>query len=136
AEGAVRLVIEAVHWADESPRDLLGYLLTRLGDQRLAVLASYRSDDLHRRHPLRRPIAEGARLPRVRRLALGPLDTAEPRALIGSLHPEPLPEREVQRILDRAGGNAFFTEELVAAAGLDDDCMVPPELADLLLIRM
>jgi DNA-binding CsgD family transcriptional regulator/tetratricopeptide (TPR) repeat protein len=132
----VLLVIEDVHWADESTRDLLGYLLTRLGDQRLAVLASYRSDDLHRRHPLRRPIAEWSRLPRVRRLALGPLDTDETRALIGSLHPEPLPEREVQRILDRAGGNAFFTEELVAAAGLDDDCMVPPELADLLLIRM
>ena len=136
AKAPVLLVIEDAHWADESTRDLLGYLLTRLADQRLVVLASYRSDDLHRRHPLRRPIAEWSRLPRVHRLALAPLDTDETRALIGSLHPDPLPEREVQRILDRAGGNAFFTEELVAATGMGDTCLVPPELADLLLIRM
>ncbi len=132
----VLLVIEDVHWADESTRDLLGYLLTRLADQRIAVVASYRSDDLHRRHPLRRPIAEWSRLPRMRRLALAPLDTDETRALIGSLHPDPLPEKDVQRILDRAGGNAFFTEELVAATSLGDPCAVPPELADLLLIRL
>ena len=136
AKAPVLLVVEDVHWADESTRDLLGYLLTRLADQRFVVLASYRSDDLHRRHPLRRPIAEWSRLPRVRRLALAPLDTDETRALIGSLHPDPLPERDVQRILDRAGGNAFFTEELVAATSMGDPCAVPPELADLLLIRL
>lgn len=132
----VLLVIEDLHWAEESTRDLLGFLLTRLGEQRLAVLASYRSDDLHRRHPLRRPIAEWSRLPRVRRLALAPLDGDETRALIGSLHPGPLPEEQVQRIVDRAGGNAFFTEELVAATSMGDDDAVPPELADLLMIRM
>ncbi len=136
ADGPVLLVVEDVHWADESTRDLLGYLLTRMADQRLVAVASYRSDDLHRRHPLRRPIAEWTRLPRVRRLALGPLDTDETRTLIGSLHPAPLPERDVQRILDRASGNAFFVEELVAATSMGDGSTVPPELADLLLIRM
>ncbi len=132
----VLLVVEDLHWADESTRDLLGYLFARMADQRLVVVASYRTDDLHRRHPLRRPVAEWTRLPRVRRLALGPLDTDETRTLIGSLHPAPLPEREVQRIVDRAGGNAFFVEELVAATSRGDSAMVPPELADLLLIRL
>ena len=130
------LVIEDAHWADESTRDLLGFLLTRLDSQRLVILVSYRSDDLHRRHPLRRPIAEWSRLPRVRRLALLPLDNSEIRTLIGALQQTPLPENDVRRILERAGGNAFFTEELVAASSLGDPCAVPPELADLLLVRL
>lgn len=130
------LVIEDAHWADDSTRDLIGFLFTRLSSQRIALLVSYRSDDLHRRHPLRRVIGEWSRIPRVHRLNLLPLDADESRALLSALLTEPLAEREVQRILDRAGGNAFFTEELVAASSLGDPCVVPPELADLLLVRL
>src|SRR5690606_39224944 len=61
---------------------------------------------------------------------------AESRALIHALHPEPLPEAEIRRILERAGGNAFYTEELVAACGVGSGHEVPPELADVLLVRM
>ncbi|TWD79638.1 regulatory LuxR family protein [Kribbella amoyensis] len=130
------VIVEDAHWADDSTRDLIGFLLTRLTSQRLALLVSYRSDDLHRRHPLRRPIAEWSRNPRVRRVSLNPLDADESRTLLTSLLTEPLPETEVRRILDRAGGNAFFTEELVAAASMGDADAVPPDLADLLLVRL
>jgi len=130
------VIIEDAHWADDSTRDLIGFLITRLTAQRLALVVSYRSDDLHRRHPLRRPIAEWSRNPRVRRLNLLPLDADESRALLTALSAEPLPESEVRRILDRAGGNAFFTEELVAAASMGDGDAVPPDLADLLLVRL
>jgi DNA-binding CsgD family transcriptional regulator len=133
----VLLVVEDVHWADQSTRDLLGFLLARLRDQRLAIVVSYRSDDLHRRHPLRRTVAEWSRLPRVERLHLPPLDADEVRALIHSLHPGPLPEQDMRQIIDRAEGNAFFTEELVAAAAeCPQQDMVPAELADLLLVRL
>ncbi len=56
------LVLEDLHWADQSSRDLLRFLLSRgvlqraaggVPTHRLAVFASYRADDLHRRHPLR-----------------------------------------------------------------------------------
>lgn len=130
------VIIEDAHWADDSTRDLIGFLLTRLTSQRLALVVSYRSDDLHRRHPLRRPIAEWSRHPRVRRINLLPLDADESRALLSALLTEPLPEPEIRRILDRAGGNAFFTEELVAAASMGDADAVPPDLADLLLVRL
>jgi DNA-binding NarL/FixJ family response regulator len=130
------VIIEDAHWADDSTRDLIGFLITRLTSQRLTLVVSYRSDDLHRRHPLRRPIAEWSRNPRVRRVNLLPLDADESRALLNSLLTEPLPESEVRRILDRAGGNAFFTEELVAAACMGDGDAVPPDLADLLLVRL
>ncbi|MFD0394877.1 AAA family ATPase [Streptomyces nogalater] len=49
----VVLVLEDLHWADASTRHLLAYLLRTLRAGRLLVLASYRSDDIHRRHPLR-----------------------------------------------------------------------------------
>ncbi len=130
------VIVEDAHWADDSTRDLIGFLITRLTAQRLTLVVSYRSDDLHRRHPLRRPIAEWSRNPRVRRVNLLPLDADESRALLSSLLTEPLPEPEVRRILDRAGGNAFFTEELVAAASMGDGDAVPPDLADLLLVRL
>ncbi|HET6295023.1 MAG TPA: AAA family ATPase [Kribbella sp.] len=130
------VIVEDVHWADDSTRDLIGFLLTRLTSQRLALVVSYRSDDLHRRHPLRRPIAEWSRNPRVHRVNVLPLDAVESRTLLTALAPEPLPESEVRRILERAGGNAFFTEELVAAASMGDADAVPPDLADLLLVRL
>ena len=130
------VIIEDAHWADDSSRDLIGFLLTRLTSQRLALVVSYRSDDLHRRHPLRRPIAEWSRNPRVHRVTLNPLDAVESRTLLTALLTEPLSELEVSRILERAGGNAFFTEELVAAASMGDADAVPPDLADLLLVRL
>lgn len=133
----VLLVVEDVHWAEQSTRDLLGFLLARVHDERIAVVVSYRSDDLYRRHPLRRTVAEWSRLPSVERLPLTPLRAADIRELIRLLHPVPLREDEIQHIVDRAEGNAFFTEELVAAtehhtAGES----VPAELADLLLVRL
>ncbi|WP_020388231.1 helix-turn-helix transcriptional regulator [Kribbella catacumbae] len=130
------VIVEDAHWADDSSRDLIGFLITRLTSQRLALVVSYRSDDLHRRHPLRRPIAEWSRNPRVRRVGLLPLDDTDSRTLLTALLTEPLSEAEELRILERAGGNAFFTEELVAASSMGDAEAVPPDLADLLLVRL
>ena len=133
----VALVVEDVHWAEQSTRDLLGFLLARIFDARVVLVISYRSDDLHRRHPLRRTVAEWARLPTVDRLPLSPLSAEEIRGLVRALHAGPISEDEVQRIVERAEGNAFFTEELVAATergGAYES--VPAELADLLLVRL
>ena len=58
AAGPLLVILEDVHWADRSSRDLLRYLLARLVDEPVTVVASYRSDDLHRRHPLRPLLAE------------------------------------------------------------------------------
>jgi len=52
ARHRILLVIEDVHWADHSTRDLLTLLLTRGFTTDVSLLLTYRSDDLHRRHPL------------------------------------------------------------------------------------
>ena len=61
------LVIEDTHWADQSTRDMLSFLFSRPFAGPVALVASYRSDDLHRRHPLRRQVAEWSRLRGVHR---------------------------------------------------------------------
>ena len=60
-DAAVLLVVEDVHWADSSTRGFLSFLTRTLCDERLLVVASYRSDELHRRHPLRPLLAEVVR---------------------------------------------------------------------------
>ena len=68
------------------------------------------------------------------RVQLGPLTEPESRLLIRALHGGPIAEPERLRILDRAEGNPFFIEELVAAATVGG--ALPTELADLLLVRL
>jgi DNA-binding CsgD family transcriptional regulator/tetratricopeptide (TPR) repeat protein len=135
AEAPLLLVVEDAHWADQSTREMLALLFSRPPAGPMAIVASYRSDDLHRRHPLRAAAAEWSRLPTVRRVQLDPLADDDVRRLVLSLHPEPLPERSVRRIIERAEGNAFFTEELVAATAMGQR-MLPTDLAELLLVRL
>ncbi|MDP9116404.1 MAG: AAA family ATPase, partial [Actinomycetota bacterium] len=133
----VLLVVEDVHWADQATRDLLGFLFARLDTEPIAVVVTFRSDDLHRRHPLRPTLAQWSRLNSVDRLHLAPLELDEVRALVRALHPEPMDERDVRSIVTRADGNAFFAEELVAAAMQCTDAqLLPWQLADLLLVRL
>ena len=133
ASGPVLVVIEDVHWADRSTRDLLTLLFTRPFRHPVAVVASYRTDDLHRRHPLRSSVAEWVRLPGVHRVQLPPLADDDVRRLLQSLVAG-LPPQDLHRIVARAGGNAFFAEELLAA-GLGDG-RLPDDLTDLLLVRL
>src|SRR5271170_1789542 len=77
----VVLVIEDAHWADRSSRDLLTFLI---GNQRaitgLLIIVTFRSDELHRTHPLRPMLAALDRIAWVERVELPRLtshDTAE-----------------------------------------------------------
>ncbi|GDY31966.1 helix-turn-helix transcriptional regulator [Gandjariella thermophila] len=131
----VLLVVEDVHWAEASTRNLLSFLLARLRAQRLLVLVSYRADDLHRTHPLRLLLAELVRLPAVERLELAPFGPEDARAFVSALADGTLPESAVAQIAERSEGNAFFAEELVAAYA---DCAdgLPWVLVDVLLARV
>ncbi|WP_283095560.1 AAA family ATPase, partial [Nocardioides alcanivorans] len=43
------MVIEDAHWADPSTRDLVSFLCSRPHQRPVAVVVSYRGEDLHRR---------------------------------------------------------------------------------------
>ena len=131
----VLLVVEDLHWADASTRYLLSFLLSRLRSQRLLVVGTYRSDDLHRSHPLRPLLSELVRLPAVDRLDLSPFNAADARRFVEALSDD-LPEDVVGQVAQRSEGNAFFAEELIAVATCGDARTLPSALADVLLSRV
>ncbi len=73
------IVIEDLHWADEASLELFPYLARKLRDVPLLLLATYRSDELHRRHPLRPVLAELSRNRIAHDIALRRLDGASQR---------------------------------------------------------
>ncbi|MGW3950878.1 helix-turn-helix transcriptional regulator [Streptomyces sp. NPDC004752] len=136
ADRTVVLALEDLHWADASTRHLLSYLLRTLRAGRLVVLATYRSDDLHRRHPLRPLLAELDRLRTVRRVELARFNREEVgRQIAGILAAEPDPA-QVDEIFERSDGNAFFVEELAVAACEGCRTGLTDSLRDLLLVRV
>ncbi|MBV9379409.1 MAG: AAA family ATPase [Streptosporangiaceae bacterium] len=161
-ETPVLLVLEDLHWADASTRALLTFLSRVLHRERVALICTYRTDDLHRRHPLRTVVAELRRLPSVTAVELGPLDPAALAEHLASLAAvssirQGLPNGRgyldaaaLNDIVERAEGNAYYAEELLAAspaaaappARVPDDgilaerAVLPSGLAALLLARV
>ena len=70
ATAPLLLIMEYLHWADRSTRDLLAFLATSLRSGRVMVVLTFRSDELDRRHPLRGLLGELGRNRRVVRLEL------------------------------------------------------------------
>ncbi|MEZ0072535.1 helix-turn-helix transcriptional regulator [Planotetraspora sp. GP83] len=132
----VLFVFEDLHWADRSTRDLLVFLTRMLQRERVFLVGTYRTDDLHRRHPLRPVLAELNRLPLVTAVELAPLANHEMAEYLSTLSETDggVIGGVIGGVVERAGGNPFFAEELLAASA---DCeRVPGTLADLLLARV
>jgi DNA-binding CsgD family transcriptional regulator len=131
--GPVILVIEDAHWSDRSTRDLLAFLI---GNQHalagVLIVVTFRSDELHRRHPLRPVLAELDRLGWVARLELPRLTRREGRELMACvLGREPEPEL-VERVFRRSEGNPLFLEALLRC-GESPGSDLPESLRDLVL---
>jgi DNA-binding CsgD family transcriptional regulator/tetratricopeptide (TPR) repeat protein len=133
-QGPLVLVVEDLHWADRSTRDLLAFLVRNLRRERILVVVTYRNDEPGQEH-LGPYLAELARSGRVDRLELPRLDQAQTSAqLVGILGAAPTAEL-VAAVFARSEGNPFFTEELLTAvrAGTGE---LPATLRDLLRGRV
>ncbi len=135
ARAPVVFIVEDLHWSDRSTRDLLGFLVRNLRDVPVMLLFTYRSDELHRRHPLLPFLAELERTGRVERLALVPFDRRESAQQLRAIAGHDLDAGLIESIHARSGGNAFFGEELLVAAGEDGRAELPATLRDVLLAR-
>jgi class 3 adenylate cyclase len=132
----VVLVIEDLHWVDRSSRDLLAFLVRSARRDRLLIVATYRSDELHRRHPLRPFLAELERSGRAERVELEPLSRSELAEQLGAIAGEMPAEQTVEDILARSEGNPFFAEELLSRADTDGGAQLPGSLREALLLRI
>lgn len=135
AERPLVLMIEDLHWADPSSRDVLKFLIARMRAEHLLLVGSYRTDDLHRRHPLRPVLSELLRHPRVDHIDLAPFTRAELAQFGAAITGRPIPEPDLLRVLRRSEGNAYFAQELLECP---DDCGLglPGSLADVLHARL
>ena len=131
-------VMEDLHWADRSTRDLLAFLAASLRSERVLLVGTFRSDELDRLHPLRRLLGELARNRRTQRLELPRFSRAEvAEQLAGLLGADP-PTGLVEAIYARSEGNPFYAEELLLAGadGGGGPGALPPSLQEVLLTRV
>jgi DNA-binding CsgD family transcriptional regulator len=127
----VVLIIEDAHWADQSSRDLLSFLVRNLQPSTaLLIVVSYRTDDLDRGHPLRRLVAELERLTQVHHIELRRLSRREVIAQIRGILDGPGPAGLVEEVARRSDGNPLFVEVLLESSEL------PQSLTDLVLARV
>jgi DNA-binding CsgD family transcriptional regulator/tetratricopeptide (TPR) repeat protein len=135
ASRPVLLVLEDLHWADTSTRDLVVYLAHNLGDRPIVLVGTYRADDPTSAERVRR-LADGVRHSgSAVLLELGPLDDEELAALLAARADGPLSVGQADAIVGRSEGNPFFAEELLAADG-GESTELPRALRDLLLKRV
>jgi DNA-binding CsgD family transcriptional regulator len=131
------LVLEDLHWADQSTRDLVAFLIRSLRGVRVVLLATYRSDELNRRHPLRPLIASWERLRSVQHVELRRFEPGEVAAQLSAIFAAEPAAGLVDLVFDRSGGNAYLVEELAGVVrGGGDPADLPPSLADVLLSRV
>jgi tetratricopeptide (TPR) repeat protein len=128
------LVVEDLHWADRSTRDLLAFLVRNLRRERLLLVVTYRNDEAGQQR-LGPYLAELDRAGRVERIELLRLDQVQTAAqMVGILGAVPAADF-VDGVFARSEGNPFFTEELLAVvrAGSGE---LPATLRDLLRGRV
>ena len=111
------VVVEDLHWADEATLELLGYLARKLRDGRVLLVGTYRSDELHRQHPLRPLLAELARARLADEIVVEPLSPADLSKFLREtlrLDRDPSPGFR-HAIHERCEGNPLFVEEVLKA---------------------
>jgi class 3 adenylate cyclase len=143
------LVIEDVHWADASTRELLDYLARRLTDLPSLIVVTYRTDELHRRHPFL-PVLQGWRRSSVADvLELEPLSADGIGEMLAAILGTDAVDRELHELmLERTEGNPFVLEEMLrevvessaSGNGVDRDAVgrtrLPESVRDAILLRV
>jgi class 3 adenylate cyclase/tetratricopeptide (TPR) repeat protein len=128
------LVVEDIHWADESLLDFLDELVDWVTDVPLLVVATARPELLDRR-----PNWGGGKL-NATTLALTPLTDDQTAKLIARLLAQPVLAAESQQaLLERAGGNPLYAEqfvELYVEQGSTDMLPMPETLQGIIAARL
>jgi DNA-binding SARP family transcriptional activator len=112
-EAPVLLLLDDLHWADQSTAALLRHVLESRPDMRLLVLATQRPVEAAQSGALAEALQRLTQQHLLDRVALPGLEDADIAALSDSLTGEPLAPELVQAIREEAGGNPFFVQEIV-----------------------
>jgi predicted ATPase len=134
-QAPLMIIVEDLHWADDSSRHLIEFLIRAIADVPVLIVITYRTDELTRRHPLRPFLAEMARVQSVHRLEVGPLDDkAVEQLIMAHCGTDDQQRPELIKRLAVASGIPYFVVELLRAS--DSGGHVPETLRDTLLLRI
>ncbi|GAC1617632.1 MAG: hypothetical protein NVS4B11_06980 [Ktedonobacteraceae bacterium] len=106
------LVLDDVHWTDDSSIELLTYLTHHLQEQRVLLVGTCRDSELAPAHKLRTLVGDLRREQAIVTLAIQPLTHSQIGALVSYL-----PQDMIESIQTQAAGNPFFAEELARYVG-------------------
>lgn len=134
-EAPTVLALEDLHWADASTHDLFSFLVRNVRSERVVLVATYRDDEVDRRHPLHARLAQLGRDPRIERLQLSRFGREEFDRQVAGISERAVSSAVADRIFERSGGNPLFTEELLATETASARGQVPPTIRDALLAR-
>ncbi|HEX5505849.1 MAG TPA: AAA family ATPase [Thermomicrobiales bacterium] len=111
----VLVIVEDLHWSDEASLDVLLALARRLAALPVALLLTYRSDEINPglRHAL--ALLERERL--AAEIALARLSPSDVDAMLRAIFDQPRPIRAdfLHALYELTDGNPFFIEEVVGA---------------------
>ena len=133
--GPLVVQLEDLHWADAGTLGATSFLMRAVHDEPITLMATFRADEITRKHPLRPWLAEIARDENVERIDLEPLDQIESALLVREILDEDLKQNELADIHQRSDGNPFFVEELLCCR-IDGTEALPASLRDVLLARV
>ncbi|WP_341935824.1 AAA family ATPase [Microbacterium sp. LWO14-1.2] len=125
------LIVEDLHWADDSTLAILAFLMRSLTRGRIMLLLSCRSDDVRRGDAVSSFIGESTRARLLDRVQVDRLDADAVRELAEAIIGQPLSDTALERIRSRAEGVPFFIEEIAGCSAGP----LPGTLRDLLLAR-
>lgn len=131
----VAILLDDVHWGDDSTLQLLHHVAQHARTGRIFLLATYRTMEIKRGHPLDGAILELTREHLLMRMPVAPLDSRLTGQLIVDRAGIEVSDRWLEEIHRRTDGNPFFTEELVRSlsesgrlvhgAAPDDELEIP-----------
>ncbi len=114
--GPVVVVVEDLHWADESTRALFSLLARSNHPRSMLLVGTYRTEALVPSSPLASVLADVVRSARPDVIELERFDRPTTANLVQALRPDAFGDSEIDEIHRLSGGNAFYIEELVATA--------------------
>ncbi len=116
AHAGLLLVMEDLHTADASTRELLDYLARRLQGVRILVVGTYRAEEVGRKHPLHRDLQSWRRKGLAQVIELKPMGERDVEGMVEAIFDEPSPAETGRFLHERCEGNPFVLEELLKEA--------------------